>query len=131
MSSRVGRGSLGEPVGASLAESDASVGEPSDSGSDFDERLASARAAYSKRAVEHAAELRAALALLRQEPSDAAIAHARAIAHRFCGTSGTYGLDVISAAAGAIEVALVAMADRRITQTDAWTQIEAALSRLP
>ena len=55
---------------------------------------------------------------------------ARAMAHKLCGTAGSYGFSEISEAAGRLEAALKAIETNPCPEEDPWAEIHGALQRI-
>lgn len=86
---------------------------------------------YARQLPSRVAVLAAALAAARAEGSFAALGEPRTLAHRLYGTAGSYGFDVISAAAARVEEELVtAMESERSLDARAWRKLGLELDGL-
>ena len=85
---------------------------------DFDAQLAAMKKGFIERLPGKADEIGAAVA--RRSVEDV-----RTFAHRMRGTSGSYGLPTVSAAAGAVEDRLIGEANERL-----WSDVEDLLAAL-
>lgn len=102
-----------------------------------EEREARIRAAIAEMRAEYLRELPEKLAALvvlaaRAKEDDDAFREARMEAHRIFGTAGSLGLDAVSAAAGRMERAMMAIAGEQVEGdvADAWRVVAEALGEM-
>jgi signal transduction histidine kinase/CheY-like chemotaxis protein len=98
-------------------------------GEQMDEALRDLRAAYREKLPEQLDELEAQLRAARAQHGARAFAQACEIAHRICGTAGSYGLDDIAAEFGRIDEALREVDPARRERVR-WRDIDAAVARI-
>jgi chemotaxis protein histidine kinase CheA len=97
----------------------------------FADAFAEIRAEYALELPGEIEALVAAIKRARREESRAqGAAEARMIAHKLCGTGGSYGFTEISEAACQLEVALKAIEADASPMAQAWLEIEGTLQRI-
>ena len=95
----------------------------------IEDKLARARAAYTGKLRSSLEQLDTLLRQARQGDHQA-LAEAQGLAHRLCGTSGTFGFAEASQATGFIDSELFEVLEgKRAATAELWQQIEAALQR--
>lgn len=95
----------------------------------FDEKLNQARATYAAKLADKLTRLEDLIRGARRAGGDT-VAQAQRLAHAICGGAGTFGIDTVAEATGAIDRQLVERLAGRV-EADAgfWDRIEAALER--
>jgi signal transduction histidine kinase/CheY-like chemotaxis protein len=93
------------------------------------EALRDLRASYRAKLPEQIEELTDQLHVARGPDGIDALTRAQAITHRLAGTSGSYGLETVSATLGQIDAALIALLEDG-TDDDRWAEINQGLEEL-
>lgn len=97
----------------------------------FAAAFAEIRAQYALELPGEVLALVAALERARPEEGRAeGAAEARMIAHRLCGTGGSYGFTEISEAAAELEIVLKAIEANASPPAEAWPKVDGALGRI-
>jgi chemotaxis protein histidine kinase CheA len=97
----------------------------------FADAFAEMRAAYALELPGEVEALMAAVQRARSEQGRAELTvEARRIAHRLCGTAGSYGFTEIGEAAAELEVALKAIEIAASAPAEAWAKIDGTLQRI-
>jgi signal transduction histidine kinase/CheY-like chemotaxis protein len=93
------------------------------------EALRDLRASYRAKLPEQIEELVEQLRVAREPDGMDALTRAQAIAHRLTGTSGSYGLEAVSATLAHVDTALIALLEDA-TEIDRWVEIDRTLDEL-
>ena len=97
--------------------------------SDLQDRLAASRAAYVDKLRHRLDELQGLLQQARATPTHELLQQAQRLAHKICGSAGTFGFAAAGEAAGEIDRLLLEAGLTDELTDERWRQIDAALRR--